>query len=192
MRTEATTPGAPPDDPVRAALDDEQSRARLCVQARAMLHRLPAGQREPLAEDLAHEAIARALRGRDNYDPAKGTVASWLGGILNNVVRDHFRSLSRRPVALAPGDADGWERLAVDLSSADDKGHGGFADLAPFVARLSPSQQELVRLRFWEGLDSASIAARLEIGAIAVRVRLSRTLDKLRRMLSNQTREVGR
>jgi RNA polymerase sigma factor (sigma-70 family) len=192
MRTESKPPGAPPDDPVRAALDDEQLRARLCAQARAMLHRLPAGRREEIAEDLAHEAITRALRNRDQYVSAKGPVACWLQGILVHVVCDHFRAAGRRPAVQAPEDAAAWERLAVDLlSPAADQTVSDRLDAAGYLGRLSPDDRALMLMRHWEDLDSAAIAARLGGTPGLVRVRLCRVHKRLQAISTGLTREVG-
>src|SRR4051794_22955935 len=55
----------------------------------------------PEAQDVTSDTFERALRGRDTYDPSKGTPVAWLIGIARNCVSD---STSKRetPVAQVP------------------------------------------------------------------------------------------
>ena len=58
------------------------------------------------AEDLAAEAFATAYRRRASYEPARGSLRSWLYGIAANIVRGHWREeqqLLELDARLAPG-----------------------------------------------------------------------------------------
>ena len=46
----------------------------------------------PLADDLAAETFATAFRRRATFDPARGSLRSWLYGIATNLLRNHWRS----------------------------------------------------------------------------------------------------
>ena len=45
-----------------------------------------------IAEDLAAETFATAYRRRASFDPARGSLRSWLFGIVANLVRSHWRA----------------------------------------------------------------------------------------------------
>jgi RNA polymerase sigma factor (sigma-70 family) len=48
-----------------------------------------------LAEDLAAETFATAYRRRASFEPARGSLRSWLYGIATNLLRNHWRSEQR-------------------------------------------------------------------------------------------------
>jgi RNA polymerase sigma-70 factor (ECF subfamily) len=64
-----------------------------------------------LAEDVVQETFATALSKPGDYDPARGSVGSWLTVLSRNVIRDHLRAHHR-------GDAfqAAWERIDATLA----------------------------------------------------------------------------
>jgi len=77
------------------------------------------GRDTALAEDVVQETFAIALaRGvdhhparRSDYDPARGSTASWLTVLSRNVIRDHLKA-HRRSDELAAA----WERIDATLA----------------------------------------------------------------------------
>lgn len=69
------------------------------------------GRDTALAEDVVQETFARALSRQAEYDPARGSVGSWLTVLSRNVIRDHLRAHKR-------GDelATTWERIDATLA----------------------------------------------------------------------------
>jgi len=64
-----------------------------------------------LAEDVVQETFTIALsRGKD-YDPARGSVGSWLTVLSRNVIRDHVRAHKRSDELQAT-----WERIDATLA----------------------------------------------------------------------------
>jgi RNA polymerase sigma-70 factor (ECF subfamily) len=64
-----------------------------------------------LAEDVVQETFATALSKQGDYDPARGSGASWLTVLSRNAIRDHLRAHHR-------GDAfqAAWERIDATLA----------------------------------------------------------------------------
>ena len=50
------------------------------------------------AEDAVQDAMERALRARDSFDPELGSLSTWLHRIARNVCFDRLRELPRRPL----------------------------------------------------------------------------------------------
>ena len=69
------------------------------------------GRDQALAEDVVQETFAQALSRQADYDPKRGSVASWLAVLSRNVIRDHLRAHHR-------GDelATAWERIDATLA----------------------------------------------------------------------------
>jgi RNA polymerase sigma-70 factor (ECF subfamily) len=169
---------AAPDDTVRMTLDDLEMREALLNHALATLGRRqasrPAIDRMERAKELCQETYVRALEKRHDYDPAR-PVGPWLHGIMNNVLSEAIRALYRSP-AQDSADPAAWERLNADLDSDAAEVVPGRVDACSYLAMLPSEHREVLRLRFFEGLDHSDIAARLGISLGNARVRLCRAL----------------
>jgi len=69
------------------------------------------GRDATLAEDVVQETFALALRKQADYDPARGSVSSWLTVLSRNVIRDHLRDHRRSDELQAR-----WERIDATLA----------------------------------------------------------------------------
>ena len=127
------------------------------------------------AEEVTAQAFERAYRKRRSYRPRRGTVDSWLFGIVRNAALDELRRRGRR----ADLEAD-----AADLAagSAEEHAEGSIRLQAvrAAVARLEPRDRELVALKFAGGLGNAEIARVLGVSESNAGTRLHRVLTKLR------------
>jgi RNA polymerase sigma factor (sigma-70 family) len=104
----------------------------------------------------------------------------WLKRVAANKLVDSYRRSNRRPVIALDQVAEtllderGPEHLA--LLNED------YAQLHEQIKRLSPLQQEILRLRYGNGLHTAEIAPLLNKSEQAIRQMLSRTIGLLRTM----------
>jgi RNA polymerase sigma factor (sigma-70 family) len=138
-----------------------------------------------LAEDLAAETFATAYRRRACFEPARGSLRSWLYGIATNLVRNHWRA-EQHLLAL---DA----RLVPDTDSSDSAEaidqRVAAALLAPRLAaalgELTRDQRDVLLLYAWAELSHEQIAAALGIAAGTARSRLSRARALLRERLGD-------
>ena len=69
------------------------------------------GRDTALAEDVVQETFAIALSRRAEYDPARGSIATWLTVLSRNAIRDHLRA-HRRSDELATA----WDRIDATLA----------------------------------------------------------------------------
>ena len=134
-------------------------------------------RRSPSAEDAADvvsDVFTVAWR-RIGELPPGDEARLWLYGTARRVISSHRRGRSRRDAV--------DERLLADARTnfAHARHHSsGGERLSTALASLSESDQELLHLVAWEGLEAAQIARCLGITTAATHVRLHRARKRLR------------
>jgi RNA polymerase sigma-70 factor (ECF subfamily) len=138
--------------------------------------------REPfLAEDVTAETYLRAWRARHRF-AERGSVTSWLLSIARNCALDELRKRRDQVQLDATADFEDFsESLKLELSETD------VATIHEAIQRLTPEQQQVIFLRFYEELPHESVAVRLGRTPNAVRAIQFRALSRMRRLL-----EAGR
>jgi len=105
-------------------------------------------------------------------DPAR--LRPWLVSVAANEARQIMRSDRRRTAR---------ERHLAPPAPADPGERSDYLDLAAAVSRLETDDRRLIGLRYVAGLSSAEIAREMGGTAAAVRGRLARAVQRLRRDL---------
>jgi RNA polymerase sigma-70 factor (ECF subfamily) len=141
--------------------------------ARRMLHDRAA------AQDVVQDAFLGLWR-TDGYDPERGSVRTFLLGIVRNRAIDLLRKSGRRSVREHSDDTlvlllSAPERTDVEVDERETQ-----RILRGALAKLPERQQRALDLAFFGGLTHAEIALQLDepIGTIKSRIRLG--LEKLR------------
>jgi len=138
------------------------------------------------AEDLAQEAMIRAIRGLPGFDPKRGTVEAWLWQIVINASRDagrvaqRRRALTQRAIALMPRPSSYGSESPTGASNLD---------LLEAVQTLPARPRALIALRFGADLDYENVGRLLGISAVAARVATRRALIMLRGRLEPSVEE---
>lgn len=156
----------------------------------------PALRRRIEPDDIVQEVSVEAIRTLATSLKDDGEPFNWLCQLAERRVIDAHRRLVaqkrdvRREQSLAGGSAEESRRALADVLAASvttptralsRKGHA--ARLAAALSMLPEDHQEALRLRYVEGQPSKEIASRLNKSDGAVRVMLSRALDRLKRAL---------
>ena len=123
-----------------------------------------------VAEEVTQDTFVAIVKDASSYDPARGTVASYLFGIARNLVLRHLRQrtyvgldeVDYAPEDPSPSVLDGLTRRA-DIDR-----------VRRAVDSLPPAYREVVVLCELEGLAYAEAAAALSCPIGTVRSRLSR------------------
>src|SRR5262245_19109672 len=161
----------------RAVAGDEAAFARIVAAHHDDLARIAyfvSGDLD-IAEEAEQAAWAVAFRRlRDLRAPER--LRPWLMAIAANEARQIARSRRRRTVR---------ELAVADRSRPHDVDRAALIDLADALGRLDPRDRLIVGLRFVGGFDSEVIGEAVGMTAAAVRVRLHRLLDVLRKDLGN-------
>jgi RNA polymerase sigma-70 factor (ECF subfamily) len=132
------------------------------------------------AEDVTQEAFLAAWRSGARYDRARGSVRTWLLGIVHNRAID---SLRRGAVhdRRRSGDEEAAERLeAPDRTDADALRRDEARALRTLIDELPDEQGRVIELAYFGGFTHREIAEMLDapIGTIKGRMRLG--LEKMR------------
>ena len=137
----------------------------------------------PEAEDLTEQVFLKAWEAIGRYRWQGRPFLAWLYRLAHNAHIDHVRS--QKPTTSLNNDDHPVElpssAAAVELSRALD------ADLlARALGELTPDQQQVIVMKFLEGLDNEQIAQNLAKREGAIRALQMRALMSLRRVLEHQ------
>jgi RNA polymerase sigma-70 factor, ECF subfamily len=132
------------------------------------------------AEDLAQDALVRAIRNLGQYDTRRGPVEAWLWRIVVNAAIDAGRVSTRRRLV--------WERFRSRSTTGENVEDLAMmritaADLLAAVRRLRPRERGMIALRFGAGLGFAEVGAAYGISSAAAIMATRRALDTLRILL---------
>ena len=128
------------------------------------------------AADVTQEVFVTAWKVRSRFDPAKGTLRSWLFGIARFKVLGALRG--RPPLHAVSADATERDHAAVAPAEVDR-----LADrlvLADAIGGLSDRVREVLHLAYVEDLTHAQIAERTRLPLGTVKSDLRRALARLR------------
>ena len=103
------------------------------------------------AEEIVQEVFTRAWRHAERYDPARGSVRTWLYQIARHAIIDARRRAAVRP-ALAAARAGG-RRGAGGARSIEQAMLGW--QVAAALERLTPEHRQMIRLAHFQGLTHA-------------------------------------
>ncbi|MCB9878728.1 MAG: sigma-70 family RNA polymerase sigma factor [Planctomycetes bacterium] len=136
---------------------------------------VPAADRDDLVQDVLLTALQSEQRPR--------SLRAWLATVARNrAARRRLRDAARRERELASVNAVDAEPATVEVVA-------GFAlhrSVVEAVAQLREPYRGTLLLRYWEDLQPAEIAQRLQVPVDTVRTRLKRAVAELRATLDRQ------
>ena len=178
MRTDAELIAAAKRDPEAFA---ELYRRHAPAIARWLAARLPTR----IASELTAETFAQAALSFGRFrDEAGGSAEPWLFGIARNLVkksleRERIESAARLKLGIDPREYDdGSDEILTRLDAAELR-----PALEAALEQLPPGQREAVQLRVIRALDYDEIAHSLGCSRVAARIRVTRGLTSLSRLL---------
>ena len=144
-----------------------------------------------LAEDVVQETFTQALRKQSDYEPGRGSLATWLSTLSRNVIRDHLRAHRR-------GDelAGAWQQIDQSLGQifaalaqsplpGEALQRNETRDLVNMaIANLPETYRAALTRKYVEGESLDQIAAALGISADAAKSLLARARRAFRETFS--------
>jgi RNA polymerase sigma-70 factor (ECF subfamily) len=137
--------------------------------------------RPDVAEDLMQETLLRAFRSLDTYRP-EGKFRAWVFRIAVNLARDWIRRRPREPSASLDEAAEppGAASIGKDMPPESPMVNRDLSRrIEAAMARLSPSDREVLLLRFYGDLAFKNIARATGEPLGTVLARAHRALKKL-------------
>jgi RNA polymerase sigma factor (sigma-70 family) len=131
---------------------------------------------EHTANDVTQEVFVSAWKARDQYDPARGTLAAWLVGITKRRIIDHLRSEGRHA-----------DRRTGEPTEISDP--GGEAEIGRTVDRMLVAEalrqlperaRQVITLAYLEGLTHPEITDRTGLPLGTVKSDIRRGLARIR------------
>ncbi|MBD9446656.1 sigma-70 family RNA polymerase sigma factor [Rhizobium sp. RHZ01] len=134
-----------------------------------------------MAEELMQETMLTVWRKASYFDPARAGVATWIFTIARNMRIDHVRR-QRNPSALPPDPENTPETLEEGLIGAERD-----ALVRRALTTLSPEQQTIIRLSYFNEKSQAEIADELGIPLGTVKSRTRLAMNRLRALLEDKS-----
>lgn len=169
-------PGRNGAKPTNALQDEDHRRAVVAelysVYKPVLLRRLRVWMSEDDAEGRLQEVFIQALRDVSRYDGARGSVLTWLAQIADQVKAKHHRQKMRRERAEQTYESS--EAIPKGLDPAEKM------EIRRLMECLTPLNHRIVAARYLLDLTTEEIAGEMGITPLAVRLRLSRSLARLK------------
>ena len=143
--------------------------------------------RRAMAEDVVQEAFLSLWRTGARYDPARGSVRSWILSTVHNRAIDALRRGSAHDGRTA-SDPDAAERLpAADRTEVEVGRREQAQRVRDALGELPNEQRFVIELAYFGGFTHTQIAAMVDapVGTVKSRMRLG--LAKLRPILGDRT-----
>ncbi|PQO25666.1 RNA polymerase factor sigma-70 [Blastopirellula marina] len=139
------------------------------------------------ARDIVQNTSMTLLQKFEQYDPARPFPA-WALGIAKFEILSNRRDLARSRIVCDPDLLEQYTAAWVEISP--QIGDEALA-LRQCVSKLQKSQQELLRLRYVENMNSDDIATQFGRTATSIRTTLHRIRQALRRCIEGHLPERG-
>ena len=139
--------------------------------------------RRTMAEDVVQDAFLSIWRSGAAYDGARGSVRSWVLGLVHNRAVDAFRHRAAKegPDVAEPGDDEGI--ASTEGAGVEAAGREEGRELRGALARLPVEQRRVIELAYFGGFTHNQIAEMLDLPAGTVKGRMRLGLAKLRQAL---------
>ncbi len=132
------------------------------------------------AEEMTSEVFLRALEALPRYQERGRPFLAWLYRIAGARARDYHRRHRRHVQTTFPQAMSSLSPSPEEMAEA----HLTAGELQRALAHLTPLQQQVIVLRFVEGLSCSKVAQVMGRSEGAVRVLQYRALEALRRLLA--------
>lgn len=145
----------------------------------------------PIAQEITSDVFCKALENIKKYEWRGIPFSSWLYQIAANEIINHYRRENHRnphPNLYIGNNENYTGSLQAELCQAQDemKTFETYLDLHHGISQLPVKYQEVIMLRFFEGMQFNEIAQVMQKSENTVKTLLYRGLEKLRRVMNKK------
>lgn len=140
-----------------------------------------------LAEDVVQEAFLSLWRSRARYDRQRGSVRTWVLGIVHNRAIDALRRRTVRDRGIVTEEGIAERLEAPERTDAEFARREESREIRQALEQLPDEQSRVIELSYFGGMTHMQIAAMLDtpVGTVKGRMRLG--LAKMRMALGDPT-----
>jgi RNA polymerase sigma-70 factor, ECF subfamily len=138
------------------------------------------------AEDVVQEAFLSIWRSGARYDSARGSVRTWVLGIVHNRAIDSLRRHVVHDKRRASDEGLAERLAAPERTELEVARRSEAAAVRAAMDTLPPDQQRVVELAYFGGFSHSEIAGMLEAPVGTVKGRMRLALAKLRSTLETE------
>jgi RNA polymerase sigma-70 factor (ECF subfamily) len=145
-----------------------------------------------VAEDITSQVFLKMVKTFSNFMGDEKAFRCWLFRIACNEINSHYRKAGRQTKAYEKIKNESPTELADTTDDCDSKEEAIAKRefLAEAIGRLKPEHQDIVSLRFYEGLNSTEIGDVLEMKPATVRSQLARALKTIKEYYQNRQQQT--
>ncbi len=141
--------------------------------------------RRAAAEDVVQDAFLSLWRSGARYDRSRGSVRSWVLGVVHNRAIDFFRRETVR-AGKDVSDEEAVQRLASSESTEGEvQRRDDASQVRAALSELPADQRQVIQLAYYGGFSHTEISSMLDLPAGTVKGRMRLGLTKLRVSLAD-------
>lgn len=129
-------------------------------------------------KECVNDVFTEVYLHRADYDPDRGSLAAWIGTIARNRAISSYRRRAKEISSRSAADLEEMPSGADGISSAEQA-----LDLEQAVSQLSETDQQIIRMKYYEDMSISEIAESLHIPYETAKKRHTRSIKQLRRLL---------
>jgi RNA polymerase sigma-70 factor, ECF subfamily len=138
------------------------------------------------------DALLSLWRSGARYDRTRGSVRSWVLGVVHNRAIDFFRRESVR-AGKDVSDDEAMQRLASgDSTEREVQRRDDASQVRAALSELPPDQRQVIQLAYYGGFSHTEISSMLDLPAGTVKGRMRLGLTKLRVSINDPTEVLER
>jgi RNA polymerase sigma-70 factor (ECF subfamily) len=143
--------------------------------------------RRVLAEDVVQEAFLSLWRSGARYDPARGSVRSWVLSVVHNRAIDAFRREAVKESRDVRDDRLVERTPSPQLTQTEVERRDGAQQVRSALGELPAEQRQVIELAYFGGFTHSQIAETLGLPAGTVKGRMRLGLTKMRLVLGERS-----